>query len=121
MVKSIQELYDKLERREDKRCASGRDFNGVHVLLLNALCFIKENPSDIYMDYMLSKKEFCTGFLYGLLSSHCITKEEFKVLEGEVMSSYSAYLLGCAQEAAERNGDLPEDFDLMSLEGGVAL
>lgn len=121
MVKNIQELCDKLEKREDKRLTAGKDFNFVHSLLSDSLRHINECSSDIYKYYMLSQKEFCVGFLYGLFSSHCITKEEFGILHDELMSVHDSYLQRCAQETAERNGTLSEDFDFMSLGGGVAL
>lgn len=121
MVKSIKQLCDRLEKREKKRCESGKEITGAHVLLMNALITINNQSSFVYYDYVLSEKGFCSGFLNGLLSCHYITKEEFHILNNELTSAYKSYLQRCAQEAAERNGDSPEDFDLMSLEGGVAL
>ncbi|MDE7275380.1 MAG: hypothetical protein K2N98_00770 [Lachnospiraceae bacterium] len=91
MVKSIQELYRKIERREKKRLQDGKDIVGVHVHLVNALYDINSQSSYVYRDYLRAQKELCLGFLYGLRCSRYITEEEFKILENELTSAYKAY------------------------------
>lgn len=121
MVKSIQELYDKLERREKKRCESGKKITGAHALLMNALITINNQSSFVYHDYVLSEKGFCLGFLYGLLSCHYITEEEFHILDNELTSAYEAFFERSRQEVIDSNKMSSEYVDILSLEGGVAL
>lgn len=121
MIKSIQGLCDKIKNREEKKLKDGREYNNAYVLLTDALENINNHSSCVFSNYLMNQKEFCSGFLLGLLSVNYITDEELRTLYNELTSAYESYLQRCAQEAAERNGDSPEDFDLMSLEGGVAL
>lgn len=92
MVKSIQELYDKLEKREKKRLEAGKAISGAHVLFLNALRTINNQSSCIYDDYVFYEKGFCVGFLNCLLHFHYITEDEFNMLEDELIAAHVAYL-----------------------------
>ena len=92
MVKNIQELYDKLEKREKKRLEAGNEISGAHVLLLNGLRTINNQSSCIYHDHVLYEKGLCIGFLNCLLYFHYITEDEFNILEDELIAAHVAYL-----------------------------
>lgn len=106
MVKSIQELHDKIEKREDKRLDAGKEFTTSHSFLVGKLRNINNNSSDVYRHYMLSEKEFCSGFLYGMLCSHYISEGEFKILYDEITSAYDAYRERAREERQERKESL---------------
>ncbi len=102
MVKNIQELYDKLEKREKKRLEAGNEISGAHVLLLNGLRTINNQSSCIYHDHVLYEKGLCIGFLNCLLYFHYITEDEFNILEDELISAYKAYLDRTLSERLDR-------------------
>ena len=86
-IQSIQQLIDKIEKREDKRQKEVKKRIFHHRVISISL---EKMNTQIYSDLDLAKADFfmCYGFLYGVFSLHLITESELEILLKELRSSY---------------------------------
>ena len=90
-VKSIKELFLKIEKNEKKRCSAEKELSDGHKLLMSRLQNINAQSSPAFSYFIDRQFEFCLGFLHGLSAVHYITGEELFTLLDELSSAHDAY------------------------------
>lgn len=114
-IESIEQLCSKMKKDAERRCNAGEEFSSAHVLLSTAFEAVGKygaerydadhDPSG-YFRYISEEFEFCSGFLFGLLGSCYITKDELELLLDEFTSVYDSHFMRMKQrlEKLEEKG-----------------